>query len=412
MDYEHLILTRLLDVYERSAYCGGTPKTNRRVQITFGGKDLPEYDTHDPDCLARVKSAVLTLEQNGWLKYSWRKGYENFLLDRAWLDLDRIGQAYAFCARTPKHEHAAALQAVLLRYQGSFLLPWKNRFVEDQLRFLQKHLKASRLLPADPPETEALLKVLQYCDAHSAMERVVSVNCFQDSKYLEHVLKPKLLAVIRQYEPTAAMYRKSERNLTDVQLLSLIGIQKAAEILEFCGDLRFLLHGQWVPTDAFHRGFCLSGSHVEQIEQIDLSGIGRILFVENHTNYCQLAEQERPAGELMFYHGGFYSPVKRTFLQKLVTAALPHTRFDFWADIDLGGFAMYHRLKNDLVPSLRPFRMDPETYLRHQSTGFARSDPYLQKVAAFAARPENELFADVARLILQYRVTIEQEGIL
>lgn len=412
MEYERLILTRLLDTYERSAYCRGTPKTNRRVQITFGGRDFPEYDIRDSDCLASIKSAVLALAEREWIGYSWRKGYENFLLDRAWLNPERVEQIYAFCARTPKQEHAAALQAVLLRYQGSFLLPWKNRFVEDQLHFLQKHLKASRLLPADPQETEALLKALQFCDTHSAMERVVSVNCFQDSKYLEHVLKPKLLPVIRQYEPTAAMVRKSERNLTDVQLLSLIGIQKAAEILEFCGDFRFQLHGQWIPTGAFHRGFCLSGGHVEQIEQMDLSGIDRILFVENHTNYFQLAERERPAGELMFYHGGFYSPVKRTFIQKLVTSALPQTRFDFWADIDLGGFAMYHRLKNELVPPLQPFRMDSETFLKYRSTGLARGDSYLQKTAAFAAQPENELFADVAQLILRYKVTIEQEGIL
>lgn len=412
MEYERLILTRLLDTYERSAYCGGMPKTNRRVQITFGGKDFPEYDIRDSDCLSSIKSAVLALAESGWLGYSWRRGYENFLLDRAWLNLERVEQVYAFCARTPKQEHAAALQAVLQRYRGSFLLPWKNRFVEDQLHFLQEHLKASRLLPADPPETEALLKTLQFCDTHSAMERVVSVNCFQDSKYLEHVLKPKLLPVIRQYEPTAAMYRKSERNLTDVQLLSLIGIQKAAEILEFCGNFRFFLNGQWITTNTFPRGFCLSGGHVEQIEQMDLSGIGRILFVENHTNYCQLSEQERPVGELVFYHGGFYSPIKRSFIQKLVAAALPQTRFDFWADIDLGGFAMYYRLRNELVSSLRPFRMDPETFLRYRSKGLARSDSYLKKIDAFAARPENELFADVAQLILQHKVTIEQEGIL
>lgn len=197
--------------------------------------------------------SLLALAENGWLEYSWRRGYENFLPDRAWLNLNQVERAYAFCGRVPRQEHAAALQAVLLRYQGRFLLSWKNRFAEDQLRFLQEHLKPSRLLPAHPQEAENLLKILRYCDTHSAMERVLSVNCFQDSKYLEHTLEQKLIPVIRQYEPTAAMYRESERKLTDHQLLSLMGIQKAAEILEFCGDLRFLLNGQWIRTGAFRR---------------------------------------------------------------------------------------------------------------------------------------------------------------
>lgn len=145
--------------------------------------------------------SLLALAENGWLEYSWRRGYENFLPDRAWLNLNQVERAYAFCGRVPRQEHAAALQAVLLRYQGRFLLSWKNRFAEDQLRFLQEHLKPSRLLPADPQEAENLLKILRYCDTHSAMERVLSVNCFQDSKYLEHTLEQKPIPVIRQYEP-------------------------------------------------------------------------------------------------------------------------------------------------------------------------------------------------------------------
>lgn len=415
MDYERLLLTRLLDAYERSAYCGGAPKTNRRIQLVLGGKDFLEYDIREADILAAVGGAVSNLAKRDLIGYCWRKGYEGLLLDRVWLNLAQLGQAYSLCGRTPKQQSAARLESVLRRYQGAFRLPWKNRFVEQELAFLRSHLRPSRLLPAEPEEAEKLLRVLQYCDAHSALERAVSVNCFQDSKYLERTLERPLLAVIRRYEPSVAEYQAAQepgRVLTDAQLLAQIGIDKVSETLEFCGEAPFLLQGQWIAAGAFRYGFCLPGEQVGEIERFDLSSVRRILFVENRTNYRQLVQNGCPPGELLFYHGGFYSPVKARLIQKLAAAAGPQTRFDFWADIDLGGFAMFRRLQTNLIPSLCPFRMDAGTFLRYRTAGLARTPAYLQKVADFAARPENQRFAEVARQILTYRVTVEQESML
>ncbi|MCM1530367.1 MAG: DUF2220 domain-containing protein [Alistipes sp.] len=155
-------------------------------------------------------------------------------------------------------------------------------------------------------------------------------------------------------------------------------------------------------------GSCILASCVRDICQISLNGIHRILFIENRTNYAEYCTRERTEDELVVYHGGFYSPQHGEFFWKLHEAA-GQTPVYFWADIDYGGFQMFHRLKSNIIPDLQPFRMDVKSFDVHKAHGLARSEAYFQKLSCLLESTEFSMFHPVIKQMLKENITIEQE---
>jgi hypothetical protein len=85
----------------------------------------------------------------------------------------------------------------------------------------------------------------------------------------------------------------------------------------------------------------------------------------------------------------------------------------FWGDIDLGGFLMFTRLKNDIFPNLIPYRMGPADYKTYKNYGTDRNCAYLtslrQRMGEGIFDP---VFFNVAQNILENGVTVEQEIML
>lgn len=415
MKAEKLLLDRLVDAYERSGHLMPGKTSQRRVQLRMGGKEFPEYDVREAESLEAIHACVRELARRGWLTFAWRKGYDGQLLEKVYLTLEALPQIYQSLGRQPKADRAAQLQALLRETLPRLRTVWKRQWAEEELARLQAALKPSRLLDVPWEQAEALLKVLCYCEGQIAPERVISVACFHDSKYLERTLEAPLVSIARKYEPELAAFARAgggEEPLTNGQVLAQIGILKAPEILEFCGPVTFCLRGSLIHADAFDRGFCINGDAAAKAEGFDLTRVRRILFIENKTNYQQFVLHYTAKDTLLVYHGGFYSPAKGCLLKKLCAAAGPKTRFDFWGDIDLGGFAMYDRLRRNIAPALQPWHMGKSDFLRYQSEGLHRTPAYLDKVRVFAEQTPETPFMEVAECIIKAGVTVEQESML
>lgn len=415
MKAEKLLLERLVDAYERSGHLMPGKTSQRRVQLRMGGKDFPEYDVREAESMETVHAGVQELTRRGWLTFDWRKGYNGQLLEKVYLNLDALPQIYSYLGRQPKADRAAELQALLRETLPRLQTEWKRQWVADELARLQATLKPSRLLDMPWEQAEALVKVLCYCEDQSAPERVISVACFHDSKYLERMLEAPLVSIARKYEPELAAFARAdggEEPLTSSQVLAQIGILKAPEILEFCGPVTFRLQGSLIHADAFDRGFCINGDAAAKAEGFDLTWVKRILFIENKTNYQQFVLHYTAEDTLLVYHGGFYSPAKGCLLKKLCAAAGAETRFDFWGDIDLGGFAMYERLRRNITPALQPWHMGESDFLNYKKEGLQRTPVYLDKVRAFVEQTSKTPFKEVAECIIETGVTIEQESML
>ena len=196
MKHDDAILNLLLDRYERSGHCLPRKQSDKRVMLTMSAKAYPPYKDNSPET-QNINAAVMELETEGLVSYSWRKGYEGWLLDKVYLNLARLSDAYARIRRTPLTQTAQALQQLILDAQSRITTPWKLAFLRDEYQRLSEKLHPSQLLPQDPAIAEAILRVLAYTEQGPDLIRIISTNCFRDSKYLEQHLDSKLVSIAK-----------------------------------------------------------------------------------------------------------------------------------------------------------------------------------------------------------------------
>ena len=142
-----------------------------------------------------------------------------------------------------------------------------------------------------------------------------------------------------------------------------------------------------------------------------MSGVQKIVFIENKTNYDEYLISELEPDTLAVYHGGFLSPQKRKLFSKIADAACKSISVFFWADIDLGGFQMFAHLQQ-LIPSLQPMRMSGKDVALHWQTGLKRSEEYLEHLGQIRSENIYPMFDGAIQEILKRGVTIEQECFL
>lgn len=413
MGHDAAILNLLLDRYERSGHCLPGKQSNKRIALTMRPKEYAAYKDNDPD-VQEINSAVLAMENEGLVSFAWRKGYENWLLDKVYLELDRLSDAYARVNRIPLAVTARTLRQLIQSAQEQITTPWKCQFLSDEDARLCAKLHPSQLLPQDTSLAEAILKVLAYTEQGPELMRVISTNCFRDSKYLEKSLLSKLVSIAKAYEPELMRYHAMEEDvLSQNEVLKQIGILTYPEIYEMHGSVSLVLEGSVIDIDVFSGGFCLQSENVGSISKLQLDGIKTVLFVENRTNYRRLVLNGGLEDTLIVFHGGFYSQAKRNYFRLISDAISPSTEVRFWGDIDLGGFLMFTRLKRDLFPELVPYRMDRGEYEVCKAFGIERSSTYLDLLRQ---RMEDEsfdpIFNSVAEAIIINERTIEQEIML
>lgn len=158
-------------------------------------------------------------------------------------------------------------------------------------------------------------------------------------------------------------------------------------------------------------GACITSDNLSEIIRVELSGIGRIMFIENKTNYTEYCLNSRRKDELVVYHGGLYSPAKGEFF-RLISKALNDEQVFYWGDIDMGGFNMFCRLKENIFPALLPYNMDRQSFNQYKGKGLPRNPLYLEKIAKLKGNERYALFSDVIELILESGVTVEQEAFI
>lgn len=413
MQHDVNILNLLLDRYERSGHCLPGKQSNKRIALTMCPKEYAAYKDNDPD-VQEINSAVLEMANEGLVSFAWRKGYENWLLDKVYLELDRVSDAYTRVKRIPLAVTAQSLQQLIQFAQEQITTPWKRQFLSDEYARLCEKLHPSQLLPQDAVLTEAILKVLVYTERGSELMRIISTNCFRNSKYLEKNLVSKLVSIAKAYEPELLKYRAMEEDvLSQNEVLKQIGILTYPEIYEMHGCISLVLAEAVVDTGAFSGGFCLQSENVDSLLNLHLGGTKTVLFVENRTNYRRLVLNGGMEDTLVIFHGGFYSQTKRRFFRMIADNLSTSTEVKFWGDIDLGGFLMFTRLKRDLFPELVPYRMDREEYETYKAFGIERSAAYLDLLRQrMTDESFDPIFNSVAEAIISNGRTIEQEIML
>ncbi|MCD8367584.1 MAG: DUF2220 domain-containing protein [Clostridiales bacterium] len=407
-----VILSRLLDKYEKSKHLTAPGTSNRRVMLRVDRKELPEYCYEDASVRDAFNDAAARLVQQGLISVAWLK--DRPVLSCVSLNLDRVSECYRLIGRMHPRERAAAVEAMLTQSLGQSSSEWISAWREDVQTEAHTHYRVPSYCRQELSFFADLLTAFHAYDAlqgEAITMRAFSSKCYHDTKYFEHRIRDTFLRIALKYHTgLAAICTQGEVGVREQ--LAFLGIYARPELYEFSGNCGIITKtGVIDAAAAVPYGLALPSTGVDAILSVDLRDIRRIILIENKTNYDEYLLTEQTPEELVVYHGGFLSPQKRKWLSKLADARVPDVEAYFWADIDLGGFQMFAHLET-ILPGLRPMRMSGAEVTAYRSRGLKRSEDYLSALRAALEAGEYPLFCGAIERILEYGVTIEQEAFL
>ena len=407
-----IILSRLLDKYENSKHLFEPGVSTRRVMLRIEKKELPEYDYQEASIRDAFNQAAQELEREHLVTLEWIT--ERPVLSAIILNLERVDACYPLVGRKHPKEQAIVVAQMIEKELSSVSTSWIILWRDELCAKAQNAFSVPAYCKRDTVFLSKLLVALAVYDSlhgDSITMRTFSSKCYHDSKYFEREIRDEFLRIAQKYcSDLSELCEREEMGVRDK--LACLGIYARPEIYELSGDFSLetakgIIHvGALMPY-----GIALPSTAIDAITSVNLKNIGKIVFIENKTNYDEYLLSEMAANELVIYHGGFLSPQKRKLVSIIVHTIPDGVPVYFWADIDLGGFQMFTHLQQ-LIPQLQPMRMTAEDVIAYHEIGLPRSADYLEKLRVALEKAEYPLFENAIKRIIEYGVTIEQEVFL
>lgn len=409
---QEILLSRLLDKYEGSKHLGQPGTSRRRVMLRIEKNELPEYIYEDAQIRDDWNNIVKALEVQGVVSAQWVVGRP--VLSCVALSLDHIAECYELAGRKHPKELADTVARMVTTRLSLVTTNWIMAWRDDVVCQAQKTLRVPPYCKKDLSLLDKLLKAFEMYDSlhgEPMTMRAFSSKCYQNTKTFEKEARDQFLKIASIYD--AELKETCEQSeMGDRERLAYLGIYVRPELYELSGHCTIQTAKGNIWMDAVSPyGLALPSSGIDSILSFDLTGVKRVIFIENKTNYDEFVLSELKPQEIAVYHGGYLSPQKRKLFQKIAEALHDQIEVVFWADIDLGGFRMFEQLQA-IFPSLLPMRMSGEDVITHYVTGLKRSEHYLNEVQTALDNKKYLLFQNAMKKILEYGVTIEQEAFL
>lgn len=411
MTEQRIILSRLLDKFEKSKHLSDPGTSHRRVMLRVDKKELPEYRYEDATTRDAYNEAARMLEAKQMVQLEWVKGRP--LLATVVLNLEQVMSCYTELGRLHPQTRANHIASLIDSSLEGVSVPWIIAWKEDICSEAVKHLKIPNFCKPDDTLLNDLLRSFREYAALSGSitMRAFSSKCFSDTKFFERNIRDLFLRIARKYDNSLALACE-ENNLGEKEQLAFLGIYARPEHYELAGNCLIRTKQGELDLNASGRcGLALPSTLIDSITEFEMSAIDRVTFIENKTNYDEYISAEKQSGELVIYHGGFLSPQKRHLFTLIANGAAGISNIRFWADIDKGGFQMFQQLQ-ELFPALVPMRMAGEFVDEFHQHGLMRSKEYLSALKTDLNNGKYLLFKDAIERILNFGVTIEQEAFL
>ena len=166
------------------------------------------------------------------------------------------------------------------------------------------------------------------------------------------------------------------------------------------------------------------------MKNLKIKNANKILFIENKANYIDYIQNKIKDNEFVIYHGGMYGPIKGLFFKKIYDASnevlnelsnddsnkasnrlSKNIEFYHWSDIDIGGFKIFARLKR-IIPSLKPYKMDVESFYSKKAYWKNMSEDYRKKLLEIKKQLDYNCFDDLIDEMLKTNSKLEQEAFI
>lgn len=402
MDYQKLVLKKLLDKYEKSKVYSNQTTQSRRILAKV--TEFKKVDFEDFEQKSAFFEALEGLKQLEFIDFNWMPFEAGNLLKEIWLnqELTHIQQAYAYIGVKSTYGEFEEMVSMIMAYDFT-AYEWMAQFKTELIEKFDKTGKFGQVLFPDQGVNRRLLQCLIELDklAYKAVhERVFSAKVFGDSKLFQNELKSRLTVLIKRYNDVEE----------GTDLMSYVGLFSNPELIYFCGPVKIEFENGVLDGRTFQKeGAVLIGTYVSEIAKITAElSINYVISVENRATY-ELMIRTRPQEVLLLYHGGFAGEIKRAFFE-CIFSNFPSAVYYHWSDMDLGGARILKALKQ-LIPVVKPLLMDEAVLNAYRDFATPIVKNYHDKIRDMLQREVDGDVQDILMVLDRYALRLEQEHI-
>ena len=407
--HQKQLLDKLIQKYENSAHANPN-KDNSKRRIMFHLKSYHAYDVQDFDIVEEINADMEELQSNGYIQIEYDREHVNHMKTII-LNLERVSDIYQeYYGKQSKNDEAQQLSQLLQDYQKKIKTSWIQTFIHDEQAYLVSNGCLHKYVGKDIDHIKQLFMVLAYIDeGRNNFIRAMSNDLFHDTKYFEKELKNSFLSLIHKYEPTYLLAKADDYEMRESEIFRSLGFQLYPEEFAWCAPIQlYFKDGTCIDTTPFQKGFILSGDMLTDIEHMEIQA-KRLVLIENKANYYHYIKHKQ-SDEAIVFAGGHYSPVRKQLYECMREGFQGEIYLS--SDIDLGGFLMFARLKNEVFPNLKPYHMSLDVYEKYLKYARSVDEAYLDKIEKVQSCEDLAIFHDVMDAIVKHKKALEQEAMI
>ncbi|KGM92846.1 hypothetical protein Z968_13000 [Clostridium novyi A str. 4552] len=390
--YKEKILNNLIDVYERSSLYKGTSLNERNISFKFTVKNIKDYFDEDNYLKKEeIEQSAKELEGLELIKIIWGKGYEDHLIKRVDLNVNRINEAYKLLKRKSKGNSEKECINLLKKYvEEGFVL---GKFSREMINKLEEKASIKKYLDIENiEECKNILNALKnvISQQEEIFKRNFSIRIFNDSKRFE-AIEGKVLRILKDFT--------SEETLT----LEEFNIFNNPSYVYFKGNTRLKLKNKVLDIVDLKFGIGISSQDLNEIREVEIN-TSKIITIENLTTFNTFNEDDF----VCIYLGGFHNNARRELLKR-IKKDNGGKKFYHFGDIDCGGFKILKHLREKTSIDFIPYNMNLETLINGRSYCKELTQNDKRVLEEMLKEESFKEFYDVFEYMLKENIKLEQE---
>lgn len=397
VQYDRVILNRLLDTYESSLLSTGENRRNIHIEFRFTKKALPAYFDESSSEYERIHFFMESLEEKQLLRICWQGKRKGHIIAKVQLHMEKLEEAYAYVHRVPKNDMTAGHRQLLEECLAEGPTPVCRAFAAYLLERLAAHKSAKEFIRLEDMEsTRRLLCTIQAIESNKEQlyVREFSIRHFQDSKAFEN-MAGKVAHVFRRFKAGCGEGLQ--------EILAEYGIYHTPNYVYLKGYVSLKVGEESIDLSVLKQGLGVSGEDIGRIRFENTAGVKQVITIENLTTYFRWQARD----SLLLYLGGYHNSIRRALLMELY-AACPRASYYHFGDIDAGGFEIYRDLREKTGIPFRMYRMDLKTLRAYENYGRPLTENDRKRLQEMRGREE---LGEVIAYMLEHDVKLEQECI-
>ncbi len=280
VQYDKMILNRLLDTYESSLLSTGENRRNIHIEFRFTKKALPAYFDESSSEYERIHFFMESLEEKQLIRICWQGGRKGHIIARVQLRTENLETAYAFVRRVPKQDLAAIHRQLLKECLAKEPTPVCRAFAAHVLERLAEHKSVKEFVQLeDIAFTRRLLAVIEAIEKNEEplYLREFSIRHFQDSKAFEK-MEGRIAHIFRRFQPGCEEAAVEE-------ILAEYGIYHTPDYVYLKGNATLLVGAEKIDLSVLKQGLGISGEDIGRIRFAGTAAVKQVITIENLTTF-------------------------------------------------------------------------------------------------------------------------------